>query len=254
MFFVRQKSQECGLHAIQNMLKTAAINRKDIHEACETIEKETGDVLHHHESYCGDWSVNAVLKTLHNHGFTVDRAVRTQDNKRSWSVPEVDDLLKDESFRGFIVHQPMRHHFTCLRPEMVDGKPMLYYVDSQSRGPIRMSARLAMQRCLSAAYAWEPYLVRGDNLEFVSPEESPQQIYQGIAEEQTVEQEAKNQGIVLYRSVGTKRPREEFKPSEQFLRNWRLFSQSKTTIAPLPTESTSSQTWTASGGSEAPDT
>lgn len=251
MFFVRQKSQECGLHAIQNMLKTAAINRDDVHQACQSIQKETGDFMHHHESYCGDYSVNAVLKTLHDHGFAVDRAVRSQNNKRVWSAPEVDDLLKDESFRGFIVHQPMRHHFTCLRPEMVDGKPMLYYVDSQAMGPIRMSARLAMQRCLSAAYAWEPYLVRGDELDYVAPKEMPEQVYQGVVAEEYQGAEAERQGMVLYRSSGIKRP--EFKPSAQFLQEWRAFSQSKPIAIPAPTEKGPNPECTASGAHDTSD-
>ena len=63
---------------------------------------------------------------------------------------KVPDMAQND-FRGFIIHQPQKHHFTCIRPEDVDGKRHLYYVDSQSDGPVRISPRLATRRCLAAA-------------------------------------------------------------------------------------------------------
>jgi hypothetical protein len=63
----------------------------------------------------------------------------------------------------------MNRHFTCLRPEEKDGEQDLYYIDSQSGGPRKISPNLASRRCLAAAYAWEPYIVKGPEMEYVEP-------------------------------------------------------------------------------------
>lgn len=194
MFFVRQQSNKCGLHAIQNLFKSAAIKAVDLHQACLTIHEETGDSIHNHESYGGDWSVAAVLKALHAHGYEIERAVKSGTN-REWCVSTIEDIMEQSDFRGFVIHQPQNHHFTCIRPEEVDGERHLYYVDSQSNGPVRISPRLATRRCLAAAYAWEPFLVTGPVMNFVKPE----QTYEGIV-------------------ADTKRTK--FKPSAEFLREW----------------------------------
>tara|TARA_B110000008_G_scaffold38417_1_gene35151 strand:+ start:97 stop:708 length:612 start_codon:yes stop_codon:yes gene_type:complete len=201
MFFVSQKSNQCGLHAIQNMLKSAAITTGDMHSACETIHENTGDPLQNHESIGGNWSVAAVLQALQSKGLTVTRAVSTK-NERAWTGKSMEDLLQDETFRGFLVHQPTRHHFACMRPEKVGDEQQLYYVDSQSDGPIRISTRLALRRCLSPAYAWEPYVVCGDELPYVAPDPSPLAVYDNIQES------------------NVDRP----KPPESFLREWRAFT------------------------------
>ena len=166
MFFVRQQSNKCGLHAIQNLFKSAAIKANDLHQACTTIHKETGDCIKNHESYGGDWSVSAVLKAMHDRGYEITRAVKSGD-VREWCIGNIEDVMVQPDFRGFIIHQPQNHHFTCIRPEDIDGERHLYYVDSQSNGPIRISPRLATRRCLAAAYAWEPFLVRGPEMNFV---------------------------------------------------------------------------------------
>lgn len=192
MFFVRQQSNKCGLHAIQNLFKSAAIKADDLHVACATIHKETGDCITNHESYGGDWSVSAVLKAMHDHGYEITRAVKS-GNVREWCIARLEDVMTQHDFRGFIIHQPQNHHFTCIRPEDVDGERHLYYVDSQSNGPIRISPRLATRRCLAAAYAWEPFLVRGPEMNFVA-----------VEPEMNVE-------------IGH---RQKFKPSAEFLREW----------------------------------
>lgn len=166
MFFAKQKSNQCGLHAIQNVLKTAAINSQDMQKACQTIEKNTGDAIHNHESLSGYWSVSAVLQALRNRDFEVYAAVESR-SERTWTGPPLDKLSEDPMFKGLVLHQPIERHFTCIRPETVDGATHLYYVDSQSQGPIRISSRLAMRRCLSKAYSWEPYVIRGEDLEYV---------------------------------------------------------------------------------------
>jgi len=209
MFFVRQQSNQCGLHAIQNMLKTAAITKDDMRSACETIHKQTGDPLHNHETLGGDWSVSAVLQALRGREFRVNRAVVSKQ-EREWSGPSMEELMSDPSFRGFIVHQPMQRHFTCMRPETIDGEQHLYYVDSQSKGPMRISSRLATRRCLAAAYAWEPYAVHGDEIEYVAPPEDAMQTYHGIASEE-------------------KEGAPRLKPSEEFLREWRTFNDERCT-------------------------
>tara|TARA_B100001059_G_scaffold229255_1_gene261600 strand:+ start:541 stop:1236 length:696 start_codon:yes stop_codon:yes gene_type:complete len=213
MFFVRQESNHCGLHAIQNMLKSANITRADMHRACETIHSTTGDPIHNHESFGGDWSVAAVLQALRDHGYEVERAVSTKKAQREWSVPEMETLMDDPLFRGFIVHQSMRQHFTCLRPENDDGDTRLYYVDSQSSGPIRMMTRLAMRRCLSPSYAWEAFLVRGPEPEYVTPPVSPVGAFHGV------EKSSKETG---------------FTPSESFLREWRAFAEPTNTRPTTP--------------------
>ena len=114
----------------------------------------------------------------------------------------MDDLLQDDTFRGFLLHQPMRRHFACMRPEKVGDERHLYYVDSQSQGPIRISTRLALRRCLSPAYAWEPYAVHGDEMPYVAPEPDPITIYDNI------------------KPSTVQRP----KPSEEFLREWHAFT------------------------------
>jgi len=198
MFFAKQKSNQCGLHAIQNVLKTAAMTKTDMRTACDTIHKQTGDDLHNHETCGGDWSVQAVLQALRNRGFEVHRAV---DSKRSrvWSGPSIDDLLEDDTFRGVILHQPLKKHFTCFRPEVVNDETQLYYVDSQSTGPRRISSKLAMRRCLAAAYSWEPFVVRGEPIEFVP---AP--------------------GVDLPDCTVVRRNRS--RPSESFLQEWRSFN------------------------------
>jgi len=208
MFFVRQQTNQCGLHAIQNMLKTAAITKDDMLIACQNIQKQTGDPVHNHETCGGDWSVSAVLQALQDNGFDVDRAVASK-REREWCGPSMEELLEDESFRGFILHQPLQNHFTCMRPETVDGDRYFYYVDSQSMGPIRISSRLAMCRCLASAYAWEPYVVKGDELEYVAPPETPVSAYRGM--------------------VGEMKPENQFKPSVEFMRNYHAIGQRTTT-------------------------
>ncbi len=204
MFFVRQKSNQCGLHAIQNMLKTAAIDKNDMQQACETIHERTGDPIHNHETFGGDWSSEAVLQALHNKGFDVQRVVSekhsTVSRKREWSGPLMENLLENNNFRGFIIHQPVQRHFTCIRPEIVDGEKHLYYVDSQSSGPIRISSRLAMRRCLASAYAWEPYIVKGEEMEYVAPTED---------------------SVTTYRtSDNSSEDTPSFKPSAEFMKDW----------------------------------
>lgn len=203
MFFVRQQTNQCGLHAIQNMLKTAAITKEDMRTACQNIHKQTGDPVHNHETFGGDWSVSAVLQALQDKGFDVDRAVASKQ-EREWCGPSMEELMEDESFRGFILHQPLQKHFTCMRPETVDGEKHFYYVDSQSMGPIRISSRLAMRRCLAAAYAWEPYIVKGDELEYVAPH--PVSLYHGM--------------------TGEKKAGNDFKPSAEFLRDYHAIDKS----------------------------
>jgi len=194
MFFVRQQSNKCGLHAIQNLFKSAAIQAKDLHKACANIHEETGDRITNHESYGGDWSVAAVLKAMHAHGYEIKRAVKS-GTTRVWCVETIEDIMAQNDFRGFIIHQPQNRHFTCIRPEDVDGERHLYYVDSQSNGPVRISPRLATRRCLAVAYAWEPFLVKGPEMDFVKPE-------QPVINEGTVADTIK------------------FRPSAEFLREW----------------------------------
>ena len=207
MFFVRQQSNQCGLHAIQNLFKSASVTRDDLHKACHSIQKTTGDDISNHESFGGDWSVEAVCEAVRSRGYTVQRAVRT-NNERTWEVEEMDKLVEDPMFRGFIVHQPVNHHFTCIRPEVVDNDKYLYYVDSQSSGPIRISARLALRRCLASAYAWEPFVVMGPEMDYVQPVETPISVYKGVASEYEPK-------------------RKKFKPSAEFLRDWSNLSESK---------------------------
>ena len=201
MFFVKQSSNECGLHAIQNLTKSAAINGDDMESACKYIHAETGDAVHNHRGLGGDWSVSAVLQALRSRDFDVYPAVQTKQS-REWSGPSMDDLVQDEAFQGIILHQPMQRHFTCIRPEEDNGEKRLYYVDSQSDGPRRISSRLATRRCLALAYAWEPFVVKGSPVEYVAQPEKK----------------------VLSAPYGMKqRPVE--KPSEEFLQAWRSFSQ-----------------------------
>tara|TARA_B110000285_G_scaffold66551_1_gene76443 strand:+ start:14021 stop:14710 length:690 start_codon:yes stop_codon:yes gene_type:complete len=196
MFFVRQQSNKCGLHAIQNLFKSAAIKASDLHQACVNIHEETGDQITNHESYGGDWSVAAVLKAMHAHGYEIKRAVKS-GTMREWCVETIEEMMTQNDFRGFIIHQPLKHHFTCIRTEDVDGERHLYYVDSQSDGPIRISTRLATRRCLATAYAWEAFLVKGPEMDFVEPEQT-----------------------IIYEGVVTDTKRTKFRPSAEFLREW----------------------------------
>jgi hypothetical protein len=167
-FFVRQQTNQCGLHALQNMFKSAALTKRDMHAACEAIFQQTGDPIYNHESMGGDWSVAAIVMVLVMEGYQVSGAVSSKA-KRTWTGKSLDVLLDDPQFRGIILHQPKNRHFTCLRPEQVGTQRHLFFVDSQSSGPIRISKRLAKRRCLAAAYAWEPYIVMGKEMEFVAP-------------------------------------------------------------------------------------
>lgn len=200
MFFVRQQSNQCGLHAIQNLFKSAAITHNDLHQACQTIHTTTGDAVRNHESFGGDWSVEAVTQAICTSGYTVERAVKENKLKRIWAIEDIEALITDPLFRGFILHQPVNHHFTCIRPEKVaPDETYLYYVDSQATGPIRISSRLAMRRCLTTAYAWEPFVVKGPEMDYVAPVES---------------------------SVSVNHGDHKFKPSSEFLREWENFSSS----------------------------
>lgn len=167
-FFVRQQTNQCGLHALQNMFKSAALTKHDMHAACEAIFQQTGDPIYNHESMGGDWSVAAIVMVLVMEGYQVSGAVSSKA-KRTWTGKSLDVLLDDPQFRGIILHQPQNRHFTCLRPEQVGTERHLFFVDSQSSGPIRISKRLAERRCLAAAYAWEPYIVMGKEMDFVAP-------------------------------------------------------------------------------------
>ena len=64
MFFVRQKGNQCGLHAIHNLFKSAAVTTTDMHDSCQRIHDTTGDKISNHESFGGDWSVEAVVETV----------------------------------------------------------------------------------------------------------------------------------------------------------------------------------------------
>ena len=168
MFFVKQFSSFCGLHAVQNMFKSCKITYTDMHSACKRIFEETTDPVSNHESFGGNWSVAAVLKAITMAGYEVIQAVETK-KQRIWSASPIQDLMEDPEFRGVIIHQPHRHHFTCLRTEKIDGKNKLYLVDSQSPGPLCISPKLAMQRCTSPAYAWEAYIIMGPGMESILP-------------------------------------------------------------------------------------
>lgn len=201
MFFAKQQSNRCGLHAIQNLLKTAAITSADLKRACESIHEKTGDSVSNHETFGGDWSVSAVLQTLRDHNFEVYRAVISK-REREWHGPSLDTLMSDPLFKGLILHQPMNKHFTCIRPETTGKDIHLYYVDSQSSGPRRISSRLAVRRCLSKAYAWEPFVVKGKDLPFVPVSTAPPKW--------------------TNQSRQTRK-----KPSEAFLKEWRAFNQGR---------------------------
>lgn len=168
MFFVKQFANFCALHSLQNMFKSCKITYTDMHSACEQIFEETGDPVSNHESFGGNWSVAAVLKAVIMAGYEVIQAVETKE-ERIWTAASIQDLMKDPEFRGIIIHNPRRHHFTCLRTEMIEDKLKLYLVDSQSQGPLCISPKLAMSRCVSHAYAWEAYIVMGPEMEVVLP-------------------------------------------------------------------------------------
>jgi len=168
MFFVRQFANFCGNHAIQNLFKSCKITYTDMHAACQKIFEETGDPVSNHESFGGNWSVAAVLKAITMAGYEVIQAVETKD-KRIWTAASIPELMKNPEFRGVIIHQQHRHHFTCLRTELIEDKLKLYLVDSQSPGPLCISPKLAMLRCTSTAYSWEAYIVMGPEMEVVLP-------------------------------------------------------------------------------------
>ena len=168
MFFVKQFANFCGLHSIQNLFKSCKITYTDMHSACKRIFEETTDPVSNHESFGGNWSVSAVLKAITMAGYEVIQAVETKDI-RVWTAASIQDLMEDPEFRGIIIHQPHRHHFTCLRTELIEDKLKLYLVDSQSPGPLCISPKLAMQRCTSPAYAWEAYIIMGPEMESILP-------------------------------------------------------------------------------------
>ena len=168
MFFVKQFASFCALHSLQNMFKSCKITYTDMHAACQKIFEETGDPVSNHESFGGNWSVAAVLKAITMAGYEVVQAVETKE-QRIWAAASIQELMEDPEFRGVIIHQPHRHHFTCLRTELIEDKLKLYLVDSQSPGPLCISPKLAMQRCTSPAYAWEAYIIMGPEMESILP-------------------------------------------------------------------------------------
>ena len=203
MFFARQRSNKCGLHAIQNMFQSALMTESDLSEACREIHKQTGDPVNNHETFGGDWSCSAVLQAIRNRGYEVRRAVNS-GQERVWSAPEVEVLMNDNTFRGIILYQPQQRHFTCARPQEVDGENALFYVDSQSDGPVKISPRLLSRRCVSAAYKWEPFLVHGNVMEHVPPKEDV---------------------VSTIQQISTKR--RKFEPSAGFMRDWYATSTAK---------------------------
>ncbi len=204
-FFVRQRSNQCGLHAIQNMFRSAAISKRDMHMACEKIFKETGDPIPNHESLGGDWSVSAVVTAIQMHGYDIKRAVSSKKS-REWIGDSFETLLENEMFRGMIIHQAIHRHFTCIRPEEIDGERYLFYVDSQSSGPVRISKKLAERRCLSNAYSWDPYVVMGDEMDFVAPP----------------------QHILISDSMSNVKQRPKVRPPEDFMNAWNSLAQTDT--------------------------
>lgn len=203
MFFVRQRSNKCGLHAIQNMFESAAITEDDLSGACRIIQEKTGDPVHNHETFGGDWSCSAVLQAIQNRGYEVRRAVNSKHG-RAWMSPEIETLMEDDAFRGIILYQPRQRHFTCARPQDVNGVRSLYYVDSQADGPVKMSPKLLARRCVSAAYAWEPFVVYGEKMPYQPPKEDVFKIEQMSAK------------------------RRKFTPSDSFMRDWYATSETKT--------------------------
>lgn len=211
MFFVRQRSNKCGLHAIQNMFESASVTEDDLSGACRDIHEKTGDPVHNHETFGGDWSCSAVLQAIRNRGYEVRRAVNS-GHERAWSAPDIETLMEDDSFRGIILYQPRQRHFTCARPQDVGEERALYYVDSQSDGPVKMSSRLLSRRCVGAAYAWEPFIVHGEKMVHVPPKEDV------VA---TIEQMSSK--------------RRKFTPSADFMRDWYVSSTTKQTTVPPTT-------------------
>ena len=204
MFFVRQRSNKCGLHAIQNMFESAAVTEDDLSGACRAIQEKTGDPVHNHETFGGDWSCSAVLQASRNRGYEVRRAVNS-GHERAWSSPDIETLMEDDAFRGIILYQPRQRHFTCARPQDVDGTRSLYYVDSQADGPVKMSPKLLARRCVGAAYAWEPFLVHGDKMPHAPPKEDV---------------------VAVVEQMSAKR--RKFTPSNTFMQDWYATSKTKT--------------------------
>lgn len=201
---MRQRSNKCGLHAIQNMFESAAVTEDDLSGACRTIQEKTGDPVHNHETFGGDWSCSAVLQAIRNRGYEVRRAVNS-GHERAWSAPDIETLMEDDAFRGIILYQPRQRHFTCARPQDVDGTRSLYYVDSQADGPVKMSPKLLARRCVGAAYAWEPFLVHGDKM----PHTPPKEDVVAVVEQMSVK-------------------RRKFTPSSEFMQDWYATSKTKT--------------------------
>lgn len=208
MFFVRQQGNKCGLHALQNMFKSADMSANELHNACTSIHKETGDAVENHESLSGYWSVDAMTYAMRRRGYDVQRAVAS-GVERKWSGPDIEDMVQEPEFRGMILHQPLNQHYTCVRPEDEDGKRSLFYVDSQSSGPIKISPNLVKNRCVSSAYAWEPFVVRGKEMSYKAPVE-PTAVVQ-------------YEKIVPVALEGVKE-RKVIEPSATFLKEWRAFN------------------------------
>ena len=209
MFFVRQQGNKCGLHALQNMFKSSDMSENELHDACTFIHKETGDAVENHESLSGYWSVDAMTYAMKKRGYDVQRAVAS-GVERKWSGPDIEDLVQEPDFRGMILHQPLNQHYTCVRPEEHDGKRSLYYVDSQSSGPIKISPKLVKNRCVSSAYAWEPFVVRGKEMPYKAPTEH------------TITEDYDN--IVPLALQGIKE-RKVIEPSPSFLKSWKAFNE-----------------------------
>jgi hypothetical protein len=210
MFFVRQQGNKCGLHALQNMFKSADMSEVELHEACNAIHKETGDAIENHESLNGYWSVDAMSYAMTKRGYDVQRAI-VSGLERQWSGPDIDTLIQEPNFRGVILHQPLNQHYTCVRPEGAPGERSLYYVDSQSSGPIKISPHLVKNRCVSTAYAWEPFVVRGEDMVYKSPAEQVADDYDNIVP--VALQEIKERPVV--------------QPPESFLKEWREFNENR---------------------------
>jgi len=157
-FHERQRSLQCGLHSIHNLLRSKDITREDLDKAAMDCAKESGDSVSNHLNAGGYWSINALIRCLENKGYDVKPAVKThkkgKKNIYTWNVDHtMYELLEKKNTLGFIIHE--NAHYTCYRKKL--DKSEWQYSNSYATSAQNMDPHEFCKQALEGV--WNIFLV-----------------------------------------------------------------------------------------------
>ena len=118
-FFEQQVAAECGRHALNNVLGTAAFSHADLHRTAQQVVGTTGESVSEHVKPGGWYSHSVLARAL----------LTTRDSQllfRTLEKTAYDALMADEQVSGAVVNQD-NYHWIAL----VKHNGLLWEVDSR---------------------------------------------------------------------------------------------------------------------------